>query len=130
MHFIKLAAAGVCACGVLMTATAAWAAPANFKTIKPQEAKVMMQKGDVVILDVRTPKEFADGHIAGAVNVPLQSMKVGQRLDMVKSDDQTILVYCKSGRRAQLASDILSFSGYKNVYNFLGIKQWPYGLTK
>ena len=89
----------------------------------------MMDKGGVLILDVRTPQEFAEGHIAGAVNVPLQTMKVGIRLDNV-ADDQPILVYCKSGRRAALASDLLSFSGYTKVYNFLGVKQWPYDLVK
>ncbi|MGN1149850.1 MAG: rhodanese-like domain-containing protein [Sutterella sp.] len=44
--------------------------------------------------------------------------------------DQPILVYCKSGRRAALASDLLSFAGYTQVYNFLGVKQWPYDLVK
>lgn len=132
MNFTRTAAAVFASaalfCGV-MTSAPVTAAPANFQVIQPQEAKAMMDKGGVLILDVRTPQEFAEGHIAGAVNVPLQTMKVGIRLDNV-ADDQPILVYCKSGRRAALASDLLSFSGYTKVYNFLGVKQWPYELVK
>ena len=134
MKIINRTAAAVFAsaalfCGV-MTAAPVMAAPANFQVIQPQEAKAMMDKGGVVILDVRTPQEFAEGHIAGAVNVPLQTLKVGARLDQVTNLDQPILVYCKSGRRAALASDLLSFAGYTQVYNFLGVKQWPYELVK
>ena len=62
--------------------------------------------------------------------MPLQTLKVGARIDQVTNLDQPILVYCKSGRRAALASDLLSFAGYTQVYNFLGVKQWPYELVK
>lgn len=104
--------------------------PAYHK-ITPDVAKSMMEKGGVVVLDVRTAKEVAeDGRIKGSVNVPLDQLKVGEKLAAAPDLNQKILVHCKSGVRAEKASKILVETGYKNVYNFYGTQQWPFGLEK
>lgn len=103
----------------------------SYHKITPDVAKKMMESEKVVILDVRTPEEVkADGYIKGSVNVPLDQLRPGVKLEAAPDLNQKILVHCKSGVRAEKASKILVETGYKNVYNFYGTLQWPYELTK
>lgn len=73
------------------------------------------------LLDVRTPEEFASGHIRGAVNIPVDALE--RRLGEVP-DDQPIVVYCRSGNRSAQASQILAQAGYTRIYDLGGINTW------
>lgn len=66
------------------------------------------------ILDVRTEKEFADGHIEGSVNIPLD--EINERLGEVKKLKQPIIAVCRSGRRSGLATKQLRREGF-SVHN-------------
>lgn len=67
-------------------------------------------------LDVRTPQEFAEGHVNSAINVPFDQIK--DSISGVTSDTNSeIIVYCRSGRRADIAMTTLNHLGYKNVKN-------------
>ena len=66
------------------------------------------------ILDVRSEKEFAEGHIKGSINIPLD--QIGSRLDEVKNLNEPIIAVCRSGRRSGMATKQLKRSGFK-VYN-------------
>ena len=90
----------------------------------------MIERGGVVVLDVRTPEEFATGHIKGAVNVPVDAIRPGMRLPFSPNHDTPVLIYCRTGRRAEYACEALVASGYRHVYNFLGVTQWPYELVR
>ena len=83
-----------------------------------------------LLLDVRTPEEYAEGFIAGSVNIPLQELET--RLSEIPHD-MHIVVYCRSGNRATQAADLLIRNGYNNVYNMGGVSQWEeagYSLTQ
>jgi rhodanese-related sulfurtransferase len=69
----------------------------------------------VVILDVRTPQEFAEGHIDGAINIPVES---ADYIDQVAQLDPSVTyaVYCRSGNRSQPAVDGLASVGVTSVY--------------
>lgn len=98
-----------------------------YHKIEAEEAKKMMDEQDVVVVDVRTAEEYAEGHVPGAVLIPLQEIgdePPGELPD--KGAD--ILVYCRSGRRSKQASDKLVELGYENVYDFGGIMDWPYDI--
>jgi len=69
------------------------------------------------VLDVRTPKEFAEGHVPGAVNVPYD--QVASRLAQIPKDKDVVL-YCRSGRRAGLAAGVLEANGYKELKQLQG----------
>ncbi len=75
-----------------------------------------------VLIDVRTPEEYAGGRIPGGKNIPLQ------RLDAidsaVKSKDTPIFVYCLSGARSRQAASMLKGRGYTNVQNIGGISAY------
>lgn len=77
--------------------------------------------GDYVLLDVRTPGEFASGHIPTAINIPLS--EVGKRLP---TTDKTalIILYCASGSRSAAAQRTLAELGYTNLVNFGSISRW------
>jgi rhodanese-related sulfurtransferase len=67
------------------------------------------------VVDVRTPQEFADGHVPGAVNVPYD--QIGSRLAEVGPKDAPIVLYCRSGRRSAVAAEALRGHGYTDVYD-------------
>lgn len=96
------------------------------QTISAEEAKSIMDSGEAyVLLDVREQDEFDQGHIPGAILMPytrVQSLAAEQLPDK----DALILVYCRSGRRSQLAAAALNAAGYTNVLDFGGIIDWPY----
>jgi len=73
--------------------------------------------GHLVVLDVRTPEEFAAGHVPGAKNVPYDL--VAARLGEIPRDKDVVL-YCKSGRRAGLAADVLAANGYTRLSHLEG----------
>ena len=88
----------------------------------------MMRSGDVLILDVRTAEEFSEGHIEGTLLLPLAELRERAN-DIILSEVQTVLVYCRSGRRSSDAAVILTELGFLNVYDFGGISDWSYGIV-
>lgn len=76
----------------------------------------------VFLLDVRTPEEYAAGHLPGAVNVSLRELTDG--LDLIPADN-AVIVYCGSGHRAALAAPVLHMLGFDNSKVFTGsYKAW------
>jgi rhodanese-related sulfurtransferase len=66
------------------------------------------------IIDVRNPDEFAAGHIAGAVNIPVEAADFGTRITELDREG-SYLVYCRSGRRSALATDLMAAAGFTDV---------------
>ena len=97
--------------------------------ITAEEAKEIIDTEEVTILDVRTPQEYEEGHIEGALLIPDYELK-----DLADSKlpdkDEKILVYCRSGNRSKSAAKILIDMGYTNVHDFGGIMAWPYETIK
>ena len=75
-----------------------------------------------ILVDVRTPKEFARGSVPGAKNVPYEELL--QRLDAFGTHDQSVIVFCESGRRAELAKVILVQQGWNEVHNMGSHRDW------
>ena len=99
---------------------------APYRKLSAQQAKEWIDsKEDLIILDVRTPGEFAASHIEGAINIANETIK-GERPSLLPDLDATILVYCRSGARSAQASKKLLALGYTEVYDFGGIINWPY----
>lgn len=80
-----------------------------------------VEEVDHLLVDVRTPEEFASGHIPGAINISVQSLP--DRLDEIP-EDQTLVVYCRSGNRSATATVILVDAGYSPVHDLGGIQDW------
>ena len=102
----------------------------GFKQISQAQAKEIMDtRADYILLDVRTEKEFAAGHIKGAILIPDYEIKLRAEKEL-PDKAKTILVYCRSGRRSKLAARDLAELGYTDVLEFGGIIDWKYGIEK
>ena len=96
----------------------------SYAQISQDEARLMMQDDDGhIIVDVRRADEYAQGHIPGAILIPNESI-TDTPPEELPDKDQTILVYCRTGRRSKEASRKLADMGYVNVYEFGGINDW------
>jgi rhodanese-related sulfurtransferase len=73
-----------------------------------------MEEG-AMIIDVRTPGEFASGHINGSMNIPLN--KLSDNLKKLKDKNKPLITCCASGMRSASAKGILKTNGYTNVHN-------------
>ena len=102
----------------------------GYRTITMDEAvKMMSSERDYIILDVRTPEEYAEGHIPGAINVPNETIGTAE-IPELPDKAQLILVYCRSGRRSKEASEKLVKLGYTNIVEFGGIIDWKGEIEK
>ena len=110
---------------LLLAGCAAPAEEISYRQINMDEAITMMgEESGYVILDVRTPEEFADKHIPGAINIPNEAIGT-EEIPELPDKDQLILVYCRSGNRSKQASEKLVALGYTNIVEFGGINDWP-----
>ena len=78
---------------------------------------------NVIVLDVREPDEYDKKHIADAVLIPVEELRAGN-FSKLPDKEQTILIYCWTGRRAEDAAAILTEAGYTKVYEIGGIVDW------
>ncbi len=97
---------------------------ATFAELTAKEAAVLITEKKPLILDVRTPNEYYSGHIEGAKLIPLQQLDARiSELNAYKNKD--ILVYCRSGNRSTVASQILIKNGFSKLHNLRpGIRGW------
>ena len=77
-----------------------------------------------IILDVRTPEEFAAGHIPGALNIPNETIGTDE-IPQLPEKEQRIYVYCRSGNRSKQAAEKLIALGYTDIVEIGGIIDWP-----
>src|SRR5688572_15696512 len=68
-----------------------------------------------MLVDVRTPEEFAAGHLPGAVNLPVEELP--QRLGELGAPEKSLVVYCRSGARSSRAERLLKERGFQQVFN-------------
>jgi rhodanese-related sulfurtransferase len=67
-----------------------------------------------LVVDVRTPEEFAAGHVPGAINIPYDRM-AARSGEIIARKDSSIVLYCRSGRRSGIAAKVLADRGFKHV---------------
>ena len=110
---------------LLLVGCAAPAEEITYRQVNMDEAITMMEEGSgYIILDVRTPGEFEEKHIPGAINVANETIGTDE-IPELPDKDQLILVYCRSGNRSKQASQKLADLGYTNIVEFGGINSWP-----
>lgn len=91
----------------------------SYSDVDIAAAKKMISNKDVVILDVRTPEEFREGHIDKAILANINDPSFDARIARIGKDKQ-VLVYCAAGGRSARASKMMSEKGWKSVTNMKG----------
>lgn len=89
--------------------------------VSSEEARRLVQAG-ARLVDVRTPAEFAAGHIPGAVNIPVQELE--QRMGELEPKSAALVLYCRSGNRSGRAARLLKGAGYEDVHDLGSIDRW------
>ena len=126
-HFLKLIILG--ALPFFLVGCGGSASGTEYKHISSEEAQRMMQKEtNYIILDVRTKKEYSEGHIPKAICMPNEIIEKTPPKEL-PDKNQMILVYCRSGRRSKEAAQKLSDMGYRNIVEFGGIIDWHGEIT-
>jgi rhodanese-related sulfurtransferase len=129
-HFAAAVAVGVLAVSVVAcsdtpedvsvtSGPTAAAAPENGAMIGAQDFAEALKREGTTILDVRTPAEFADGHLEGAVNMDVEDPDFGTQAGALDPAG-TYAVYCRSGNRSGVAVDALVSAGFASVYHLAG----------
>jgi phage shock protein E len=93
----------------------------RFGDVSPSQARELVGSG-ALLLDVRTPGEFASGHLPGALNVPVGEL--GGRLEGLGPKERAIVVYCASGVRSAAAAGMLERAGFAKVRNLGAMSRW------
>lgn len=91
----------------------------TIKNINPSEAQKLIKNGEIIILDVRAPWEFAEGHIKNAENLDFTDPEFSDNLKKLDKNKK-YLVYCKTGRRGAMALETMKNIGFNNLYNLIG----------
>ncbi|MCE9783145.1 rhodanese-like domain-containing protein [Shewanella algae] len=81
----------------------------------PEVALTKVAQG-AMLVDVRTPEEYAEGHLPEAVNIPFEQIAEAFAKQGI-AKDTPVVVYCRSGRRSGIAKESLEKAGYQEVYN-------------
>ena len=99
--------------------TACGSSSSSVQTVDPAAFLTTASQTGTVVVDVRTPSEYAAGHIEGAVNIDVEAPTFDA--EIAKLDKSaTYAVYCHSGRRSGLATDAMGKAGFAHVYNLSG----------
>lgn len=91
------------------------AAADAYSSVSVVEFAKVLEDSTVVRLDVRTPAEYAEGHIIGALLIDVNAADFLEKAKVMLPKDKTIALYCRSGRRSKRAADLLTQAGYKVV---------------
>ncbi len=89
------------------------------KDVDPAEAKKMIDKGQVVVIDVRTPGEWGAGHLKNAKHIDINGSTFDAQVDKLDKS-KTYVVYCAVGGRSSRAATLMAEKGFKTVYNMVG----------
>lgn len=105
---------------LLLLALLSGCAQADWKEVTGQDLVQRQAAGEkVLVIDVRSPDEFAAGHVPGAINVPVDTI-TGNEPALKDWKQKPVVLYCKSGRRAAMAASTLEKQGFVRLEHLTG----------
>lgn len=99
-----------------------------YENVNVQQAKELIDNNEVVVIDVRTQKEYDEGHIPNATLIPED--EIDNKMDQLDKDASYLMV-CRSGNRSSNASEMLAKNGFTHIKNMKGgMNEWTYEVEK
>ncbi|RDV16011.1 rhodanese-like domain-containing protein [Pontibacter diazotrophicus] len=95
--------------------------PVEVQNLSAQEYKRQRMSGKTMVVDVRTPEEFADGHLTGAINSDYRGGDFAEEIKTWKKN-KVYYLYCASGNRSGKAAELMKEAGFQNIYNIGGFQ--------
>ena len=92
--------------------------PPKVEVLEKSQYEALVEKG-YTIIDVRTPEEYEEGHIEGAQNINIKSEAFVTEIENLSKSD-TLLIYCRSGRRSLYAAQVMVSIGFRRIYDLEG----------
>ena len=116
---------------LLLAATSLIGCQSNteFKSVDAQQFAEVIANKDVQLVDARTPEEFSEGHIPGAVNMDVKSENFDAQIAQLDTS-RPVAVYCRSGRRSKLAAERMTNAGLQVTELAEGILSWKGEVVK
>ena len=116
---------------LLLAATSLVGCQSNteFKSVDARQFAEVIADKDVQLVDARTPEEFSEGHIPGAVNIDVKSDNFDAQIAQLDSS-RPVAVYCRSGRRSKLAAERMVNAGLQVTELAEGILSWKGKVVK
>ena len=121
----------LCACGEQKVIHLQKEEEIAYMQITAEQAKEIMDtQEDALVVDVREQSEYDEGHIPGAILLPVGTISEETAASVIIDKEKLVLIYCRSGNRSKTAAQALVDLGYTQVYEFGGIRDWPYDIEK
>ena len=98
-------------------------AQTDFKSVDIKEFKIEIAKTDVQLVDVRTAKEYSEGHIPGAMNIDVNPPDFEEKIKVLDKKEN-VAIYCRSGRRSKIAAEKMTAAGFKVIELNTGFLSW------
>ncbi len=95
----------------------------DFKSVDIDEFKIEIVKDGVQLVDVRTVKEYSEGHIPGAMNIDVNAPDFEEKIKVLDKKEN-VAIYCRSGRRSKMVANKLTAAGYKVIELNTGFLSW------
>lgn len=95
-------------------------AAARERQVSPQELYEMLQSEEPpLVIDVRSPREYGEGHVPGAINVPHKRMRF-EHDEYTEHLEKPVVIYCEKGLRARISSEFFRMNGYQDIVRLRG----------
>jgi phage shock protein E len=112
-------------CGGQDAVAAPAADPGEVMLIDSAEGKALIESDrNVLVVDVRTRDEYVEGHLVGAQHIPVEDEALWQERVEALDPERPVIVYCRSGRRSEIAAQQLVDAGFAEVYDLGGVQEW------
>ena len=104
-------------------------AQTDFKSVDIKEFKIEIAKTDVQLVDVRTAKEYSEGHIPEAMNIDVNAPDFEEKIKVLDKKEN-VAIYCRSGRRSKIAAEKMTAAGFKVIELNTGFLSWDGAVEK
>ena len=110
--------------GLIALALFVFSACSRVETVSTEQARAMIESGGVIVVDIRDPKKFADGHIKGAINAEYHPKTFARDTEQIDKN-AAIILYCSMGLKTKMAARELERRGFTRIYAMEGgIEAW------